>query len=599
MPIRILSEALASRIAAGEVIERPASVVKELVENALDAGSTRVDIEVNDGGVRSIRVVDNGCGIADGQLALAFERFATSKIGESSDLLGIETLGFRGEALPSIASVAHVEAISRPGGSDRAERCEMEFGKRLRLEATGAPPGTSVRVTRLFRNVPARLKFLGSPGTELGRVMRVVSTYALTYPQVAFRLLSDGKVRLAAPGGGDPVQAVMAVYGRRVADAMLGLAADDEAAFSVHGLISDPTVNRGNRNYVTLAVNGRPVQSRRLAFAVEQAYHGFLAERRFPLAVLHLRVPFHDVDVNVHPAKSEVRFLREDIVFGQVQRGVRGALLQGSPVPTVQSVRFTRPTRRDDDASALGGRPGAPANPLWPAAWHGAPAQRGDGTEVAGSPPTDGAEEPLTPEADRSAPRSVLPLLRVIGQAQELYILAEGPDGVYLIDQHAAHERVLYDELCERVRTRQTEAQALLTPETVELTPEQAETVRRLDELLEAAGFALEPFGDGAVLLRAVPRMLVSADASPPGEALLNILDAVAEGGRADAWQDRFLYALACHSAVRAGQRMTIEESRELVRRLERTEQPHTCPHGRPTMIHLSAGTLEREFRRS
>ena len=599
MPIRILSEALASRIAAGEVIERPASVVKELVENALDAGSTRVDIEVNDGGVRSIRVVDNGCGIADGQLALAFERFATSKIGESSDLLGIETLGFRGEALPSIASVAHVEAISRPGGSDRAERCEMEFGKRLRLEATGAPPGTSVRVTRLFRNVPARLKFLGSPGTELGRVMRVVSTYALTYPQVAFRLLSDGKVRLAAPGGGDPVQAVMAVYGRRVADAMLGLAADDEAAFSVHGLISDPTVNRGNRNYVTLAVNGRPVQSRRLAFAVEQAYHGFLGERRFPIAVLRLGVPFHDVDVNVHPAKSEVRFLREDIVFGQVQRGVRGALLQGSPVPTVQSVRFTRPTRRDDDASALGGRPGAPANPLWPAAWHGAPAQRGGADfSVFALDDTD-EEEPAAPATGRPVPRAALPLLRVIGQAQEMYILAEGPDGVYLIDQHAAHERVLYDDLSERVRTRQAEAQALLTPETVELTPEQAETAKRLGELLDAAGFALEPFGDGAVLLRAVPRTFVSADATPPGEALLSILDAVAEGGRADAWQDRFLYALACHSAVRAGQRMTIEESRELVRRLEQTEQPHTCPHGRPTMIHLSAGTLEREFRRS
>ena len=601
MPITVLSEALASRIAAGEVVERPASVVKELIENALDAGSTRIEIDVRDGGVRSIRVVDNGCGIPEGQLALAFERFATSKIGESSDLLGIETLGFRGEALPSVASVAHIEAVSRPAGSDRAERCELEFGKRVRLEATGAPPGTSVLVTRLFRNVPARLKFLGSPGAELGRVQQIVATYALAYPEVAFRLVSNGKVRLAGPGGGDPVEAATAVYGRRVAAAMLPIPGDDEAAFSVNGLVTDPTVSRGNRSYVTLAVNGRPVRSRRLAFAVEQAYHGFLAERRFPIAVLHLRVPYHDVDVNVHPAKSEVRFMREDLVFAQVQRAVRAALLQGSPVPAVSTARFVRPAGRPEGATAFDDRPAAPANPLWPAAWPGTEA-RGEGATGAPmfAPAEDAGREPAPPpETGRPVPSRALPLLRVIGQAQETYILAEGPDGVYLIDQHAAHERILYEEVRARVQTRRAEGQTLLTPETVELTPEQWEAIEQFGEVLASAGFSMEPFGERAVLLRAVPQMLVSADAGPPGEALLRILDAVAEGGRADAWQDRLCYELACHSAVRAGQRMTVEESRELVRRLEQTEQPHTCPHGRPTMIHLSAGALEREFGRS
>jgi len=600
MPIRVLSEALASRIAAGEVIERPASVVKELVENALDAGSTRIEVEVRGGGVHSIRVVDNGCGIANGQLALAFERFATSKIGESSDLLGIETLGFRGEALPSIASVAHIEAVSMPAGGERAERCELEFGKRLRLEATGAPPGTSVLVSSLFRNVPARLKFLSSPGAELGRVQQVVSTYVLAYPGVAFRLVSDGKVRLTAPGDGDPVQAVTAVYGRRVAAAMLPLPADEDAAFSVNGLTSDPSASRGNRNYVTLAVNERPVQSRRLAFAVEQAYHGFLEERRFPIAILHLRVPHHDVDVNVHPAKSEVRFLREDIIFSQLQRAVRATLLQSSPVPTVPAARFARPTRGAQTPPAFGEPRTMQTNPLWPAGWRPASGQGESGTGTTlPTPAGDAGEEPSALEGDSMGPKTALPALRVIGQARETYILAEGPDGVYLIDQHAAHERVLYEELRERIRRREPEAQTLLTPETVELTPEQAEVVGRLDEVLAAAGFCLEPFGEGAVLLRAVPGMLTTADAGPPGEALLRILDAVVEGVRPEAWQDRVCYEIACHSAVRAGQRMTVEESRELARRLEQTEQPHTCPHGRPTMIHLSAGALEREFRRS
>ena len=599
MPIRILSEALASRIAAGEVIERPASVVKELVENALDAGSTRIDVELRHGGIRSIRVVDNGRGIPAGELVVAFERFATSKIGESSDLLGIETLGFRGEALPSIASVAHVEAVTRPHTDDQGERHELEFGKALRLEAAGAPPGTSVLVTELFRNVPARLKFLGSPGAELGRIHQIVATYALAYPGVAFRLMSDGKAKLATPGGGDLSGTMAAVYNRRIADAMLALPEDEDAAFAVSGQTSDTTASRGNRNYITLVVNGRPVQSRRLTFAVEQAYHGFLAERRFPIAVLYLTVPYHDVDVNAHPAKSEVRFLREDILFAQVQRVVRAALLQKSPVPTISTGRVGRPAQgtafpATEQRSPLG------ANPLWPEA-RLAPQAHADlavaAADVSASA-TDPADAALTTE-DRPTPRSTLPVLRVIGQARETYILAEGPDGVYLIDQHAAHERVLYEEIRARIRNRTPEAQSLLAPETVELPPEHAETVWQQQEALIATGFVFEPFGEDAVLLRAVPSTFARAGTGAPGEALLWILDDITEGSRADAWDERLLHSLACHGAVRAGRSMTIEESRELVRRLEQTEQPHTCPHGRPTMIHLSEGALAREFKRT
>ncbi len=602
MPIQVLSEALSSRIAAGEVIERPASVVKELVENSLDAGATRIDITIRDGGIRSISVVDNGSGISPDDLSVAFERFATSKIDETSDLTGISTLGFRGEALPSIASVARVEAVSRVHESDAATRCVFEYGHRDLLETTGAAPGTSVVVTGLFRNVPARLKFLGSPGRELSRIQQLVATLALVYPNVAFKLTSDGKLRMGSPGTGDTLAAVAAVYGSRVGDAMLKMDGDPSAVFGATGLISAPSLTRGNRNYITLAVNGRWVQSRRLIFAIEQAYHGFLAERRFPVAVVDLRVPYNDVDVNVHPAKAEVRFLREDIVFSTLQRAIRGTLTESAPVHGFTPTAPARTRDAPGQSSSPSRQPQSPSfatSASWPAA-----EGREASSDVESSPPGENPDPPLAGTEDavsnpppRATHKGILPVLRVIGQARETYILAEGPDGVYLIDQHAAHERVLYEEIRNRFSERSTETQALLEPETVELSPAHAAIIEsHMDELV-AAGFAIEPFGQGAVLLRTVPQLLVNRRGA--SDTLITLLDDISERGRSDSWQDRLLYTMACHSSVRAGQTLSIEESKELIRKLEATQQPHTCPHGRPTMIHLTAGVLEREFRRS
>ncbi|MBI2964758.1 MAG: DNA mismatch repair endonuclease MutL [Chloroflexi bacterium] len=574
MPIKVLPAGLAARIAAGEVIERPASVVKELVENSLDAGATRISVEVIDGGRESIRVVDNGHGIPANEVPTAFERFATSKIDEKSDLTGIATLGFRGEALPSIASVSRVELTTAGQPAGQGVRAAVEFGGPVRVEPAGVPAGTAFTVRDLFRNTPARLKFLGSAATELARVHQVVATYALMRPDVAFSLAADGQARFSTPGRGDMLETVAGVYGWHVARLMVrvdppGVSSPGHGEFAVSGLTGAPGLTRGNRAHITLSVNGRWIESRRLAFAVEQAYHGFLAERRFPVAVLRLTVPYGDVDVNVHPAKTEVRFLREQVVFAEVQKAVRTALVESAPVPHVQ---------RPSPAAGSGPIPATsmPDNPLWP-----------------GQPDSLGVPTPGSIAAP--TPRRSLPVLRVIGQAHDTYILAEGPGGVYLIDQHAAHERVLFEEVRDRLGKPGEGGQRLLAPEPVQLLPQHERVLRDHGALLSEAGFEVEPFGARMALVRAVPRVLPGGSGA---EALVRLLDSLADGAGTGVWRERVLATLACHAAVRAGRRMTPAESQELLRRLEATEQPHTCPHGRPTMIYLSVSALERDFSR-
>ncbi len=597
MAIGVLSPNLASRIAAGEVIERPASVVKELVENSLDAGANRIRLEVADGGAKSISVTDNGDGIPADEISLAFKRFATSKIDETSDLSGIATLGFRGEALPSIASVARVEAVSRVDGSDSGARLVIDNGQRVAQEPAAGPTGTRIEVKGLFEKVPARRKFMGSAGRELTRIRQLVSTYAIVYPSVAFTFAADGKTRFATPGSGDSRAAIAAAYGARLADSMLEIDDDSSGAFGVGGLISDPGTSRGTRRYVTLAVNARWIENRRLAFAVEQGYHGYLPERRFPVAVLSIRTPLDDVDVNVHPAKLEVRLLREDLVFREIQRAIRLALGDFAPVRTLSV-----PGR------STGPGPGMPIpnanNPfgavaMWPSRSIAPPTQPEPSPahvpQDQQTPPETAVEPPQAPTSQRS----VLPILRVIGQARETYILAEGPDGLYLVDQHAAHERVLYEEISQRIGSQVAESQPLLMPESVELDPRQMEAIELHGQELKNAGFHAEPFGETSVVLRAVPAMMANSNLSQtPGTVFGAILDEINEGRGSDSWQDRLLYTMACHASVKAGMSLTTDESRELIRRLEQAEQPHTCPHGRPTMIHLEAGALEYQFGR-
>jgi DNA mismatch repair protein MutL len=569
--IRILPPEVASRIAAGEVIERPSSIVKELVENALDAGASRISVEANEGGVALIRVVDDGCGIEPDELPLAFSRHATSKLQEDADLGAIRTLGFRGEALPSIAAVAEVEAISRQPDSPKAARVRLSFGELVEQGAAGAAPGTSFSVKGLFREQPARLKFLRSTGAEASQIGAVVSHYALAYPEVAFSLKLDGRETFATAGSGSRRDAAAGVYGRDVASAMLEAMEEDEGC-RVEALFTPPHVSRASRNYITLFINRRWVRSRSLTYAVEEAYSGLLQTGRFPIAIVDLRLPAEEVDVNVHPAKAEVRLRNERAVFGQVQRPIRRALSGLAPVGSESPIGWPRP--------AQGGSSFV----------FSAPSQADAPLQSQLLPQRD-----APPQFEQASLPASLPIMRPLGQAGTTYVIAEGPSGLYLIDQHAAHERVLFERFMTSLTASAAVSQPLLAPLMLELTPSQASLVTSFAPSLQEHGFEVEPFGPGGFLLRAAPVDLRRED---PSKAFVELLDLLTrEDSPADP-RRRVAASLACHAAVRAGQTLAEEEMRDLLQQLEACDTPQTCPHGRPTMLHLSSDELARRFSR-
>lgn len=590
----MLPHEVAARIAAGEVVERPASAVKELVENALDAGATAVRVEVQAGGLDGIRVVDNGCGIPAGDVANLFQRHATSKLTDAEDLQSIGTLGFRGEALYSLAAVALVSLLTRTPDSDAATCVEAANGRILRQEPRGGPVGTTVSVEELFDQVPARKKFLRSPRSELSRVNGVITNYALAYPAVRFTLVADGRTAFASPGGGELREAAASVFGREAAQAFLAVDAPSAGGVGVAGLVSPPESTRANRSGITLFVNRRPVQHRALTFAVTEAYHGLVPSDRFPVAVLLIDVPPQDVDVNVHPAKSEVRFRREGEVFAALQKAVRETVVAVAPVPEIALGAVAAP------ASPTGFGP-VTAVPRAPEP--APPPQYG----LPSMPPPDEPERvvlapdpalPAQPAPQEPAPATMLqalPALRVLGQTQETYIVAEGPNGLYLIDQHAAHECIVYERLRNAAQRNAPEMQGLLEPAVVPLSPAHQETVHDHPDEFAQYGWMLEPFGDRTCLLRGIPAVLSTRD---PARAFLDMLEQASAAAEFSTWEDRISATVACHGSVRAGQTLSRDEMVELVRLLERTHQPHTCPHGRPTMLHLSSGSLEREFGR-
>ena len=581
MPIRLLPIDVSSKIAAGEVIERPASVVKELLENSLDAGATEITIELAAGGIDEIRVVDNGSGIPAAEVELAFERFATSKLTLAEDLELVETLGFRGEALPSVAAVSDVEIVTRAVGENQGTRAEVKGGVVTRKGPMGAVAGTVITSRHLFKRLPARRKFLRTPAAEGSRVQTVTSRYALAYPATRFNLIIDGSRSFGTVGSGDLREVISDLYGSQVAHSMLALdpspPVTDEARVLVEGMIGPPSTSRSNRSHITIFINGRWVQNRMLTYALQEAYRGFLMERRFPLAVVHITVPPDEVDVNVHPSKTEVRFRREGSVFSALQQAVRSVLVADVPVPTLDEQPADTPSR----PVSPGHTTPLLASPMWPIGNPSAPVPSGDH-------PTPQLQEPLLP-------RDALPALRVLGQVQSTYIAAEGPDGVYLIDQHAAHERVVFEKVLAQSAAAAPESQSLMEPVTVALDPRQSEMIASHGELVVGLGFMVEPFGDRTFIIRGVPALLSGND---PGQALVDVLESMAEGGGFESWEERAAYSMACHGAIRAGMNLGQQQMSELTRQLEACNQPHTCPHGRPTMIHLTSARLEREFGR-
>ena len=578
-------------IAAGEIVERPASVVKELVENSLDAGATEVSIEIRAGGIEHIRVADNGVGIAADEAEVAFERFATSKLSGPSDLDAIATLGFRGEALPSIASVSSVSLVTRAAPEDTGTRLDVADGEIAR-RPEGAAPGTSVVVRHLFRNFPARLKFLRSAATEASRVQTLATRYALAYPQVRVQMSIDGKTAFASSGSGELREVFADLYNVDVAGAMLELTSDPDRSEDdlpvPSGLIGPPSLTRSNRSHVSIFVNGRWVQNRMLGYAFEEAYRGFIMERRYPMAVVNMALPHHEVDVNVHPSKTEVRFRHEGKAFSALQRAARYTLTTHSPVPELQQQPVSAP-----HVASMAPPPGLRSrSATTPAERHGLAAAVAP--DAAGPLAPDGQpdlQQPISP----LIPHKALPALRVLGQVQSTYIAAEGPDGVYLIDQHAAHERVVFERVMADAASRSPQVQMLMEPVTVELDPRQGEMLESHLEPIAQAGFQIEGFGGRTYILRGVPGLLVDGD---PGQNLLDVLDLMADGGGFESWEERAAYSIACHGAIRAGETLSTQEMFELTRQLEECQQPHTCPHGRPTMVHMSSARLEREFGR-
>ena len=571
MPIKVLGPDVAAKIAAGEVIERPSSLVKELVENSLDAGASQIIIEVRAGGIELVRVTDNGCGIPAEEVELAFHRHATSKVSAVSDLDSIGTLGFRGEALPSIAAVARVSLVTRTHDSDAGWEVQLRPGQVVKSGTQGCPSGTAVSVEALFEALPARRKFLKSPSGEGGRISDLVARFTMAFPEVQFRLLIDGRDALSSPGTGSLGDALISVYGGESARSMLEVVWDGPGdGYDVNGFISAPSLHRANRSYFTFLMNRRWVQSPLLSFALSESYQGFLPERRYPIAVLNLTVPMDEVDVNVHPAKREVRFRREDPVFSALQRAVRATLVAVSPVPQIQIPQLPQ----SSEARPLG--PG-----LFPSTF--------------GSPRSQAVTGGTSLAQTSATPVEAMSTLRVLGQVKNTYLVTEGPDGLYLLDQHAAHERVLYERLAGDLEERMPLAQALLEPTTVELSPGQEELVQASMELLERYGFRFEPFGERTYLLRALPSVVKD---SSPAKALQDVLDLMSYEGLVKEREEALATSIACHSAVRAGMVLSQQEMEQLVRQLEACHVPHTCPHGRPTIVHLSSHHLEREFGR-
>ncbi|MCD7858598.1 MAG: DNA mismatch repair endonuclease MutL [Firmicutes bacterium] len=631
-----LSPHIANLIAAGEVVERPASVAKELLENAVDAGASKVIIEIRDGGMTFLRVTDNGSGMERGDAVTAFKRHATSKLRSAEDLAAIETMGFRGEALAAIASVSRVELMTKTPGSIAGTSLRLEGGELLENSEIGCPDGTTILVRDLFFNTPARMKFMKSDSYEGARVASAVQLQALAHPEVSFTFLRDGKQQLVTPGDGELQSAVYCVYGRE-SGAMVRVQSRWEE-YSLTGFVSKPTDARPSRNLQTFFVNGRPVKSRLLVSALEEAYRNQLMVGKFPACVLHLHLSAAAVDVNVHPAKTEVKFLSEKNVFDCVHYGVLAALNQTTdrppvrfpqrpaapeaPVPDPREparartaapqrdfFRTMTPQEYRELSTALQNAPKVEPQAAASVAASVAAAVERQRPQLVREPVRMPVASPPMPEpastpepAPAPEPEQVqLPMpqekpWKLVGELYRSYILVEQGDEAFLIDKHAAHERILFDKL--KANPEKITSQMLLTPLPVQLAPEEAAALLAEPEKMQALGFEIGEFGDNTVLVRQIPMDLPLPDAADTLQELAAHLLA----GRADSpdsVRDEMLHTVACKAAIKAGWVTDPAELRALVDKVMSTSELKYCPHGRPICITLSKKLLEKQFKRT
>lgn len=592
MSIRRLPEHLVNRIAAGEVVERPASALKEIVENALDAGSRRISIRISGGGLDRIEVSDDGCGMDSGEIALALERHATSKLpGDAIE--NVSTLGFRGEALPSIASVARLSIDSRPAGSDGWNRT-VDNGLLVAEGPAALPPGTRIVVEQLFARVPARRKFLRSPKAEYAACLDVVKRLAMAHPSVAFSLEHDGRRVLAVQAGEAREDRVAALTDRALAENHVIVALEREGV-RLSGVASLPTYNRGVGDHQFLFVNGRPVRDRLLVGAVRGAYADMLARDRHPVVALFLDVPPLEVDVNVHPAKTEVRFRDPTLIRGMIVSGVRRAL----DAEGFRAVQHADPAA----LSAWKAEPISPtpigAMPIFEAAGASLPPPAtysvADRRQSFHAPPPQARAEPAAASAPQGAS---FPLGVARGQVARTYIIAEAEDGLIIVDQHAAHERLTLERMRRAMEGKGVAAQALLLPEVVELEEPACDRLEARIEELREFGLELERFGAAAMLVRATPAMLGQGDVQGLVSDLADDLAAYDSALSLKERLDLVAATMACHGSVRAGRTLSVAEMNALLREMEVTPRSGQCNHGRPTWVKLSHGDIEKLFGR-
>jgi len=617
-----LSQHVANLIAAGEVVERPASVVKELLENAVDAGASQVTVEIRDGGMTFLRVTDNGCGMSPEDARTAFLRHATSKLRSAEDLAAISTMGFRGEALAAIASVSRIDLMTKTPGSISGTSLHLEAGSITEETEAGCPDGTTIIVRDLFFNTPARMKFMKSDTVEGSRVATAVQLQALAHPEVAFRFLRDGKQVLATPGTGDLEAAVYCVYGRECAK-MVKVDSHWES-YTLSGYVSKPTDSRPSRNLQTFFVNDRPVKSRLLVAALEEAYRNQIMAGKFPACVLHLRLPTNAVDVNVHPAKTEVKFLTEKAVFDCVHYGVLGALNKTTDRPQVQFkpavietpkpaspvqppkqdsfFRTMTPAEFKTFSTALKDAPQPKkeaAAATVAALEHGVPTslrQQVVAPGVAIIPPKPTVQEAAPEPVQAELPMPKESTWRLVGELYRSYVLVEQGDEAFLIDKHAAHERILFEKL--KANQEAISSQSLLTPIPVRLSPEACGELLSNRAMLEELGFEIDGFGENTVALRQIPMDLSPEDAAETLETLAADLLSGRWEDKASV-RDEVLHTVACKAAIKAGWRTDEKELLALVTQVMENEDLKYCPHGRPICISLSKKQLEKQFKRS
>ncbi|NMA61575.1 MAG: DNA mismatch repair endonuclease MutL [Firmicutes bacterium] len=611
--IRILPPEVAHKIAAGEVIERPASVVKELIENSIDAQATQITVEIRGGGIEFIRVQDNGVGIPQDELELAFQPHATSKITTADDLFALYTLGFRGEALPSIASVSKLTMYSRPVTQDHGFKIWSQGGQFI-VEPTGTPPGTTVEVQDLFYNVPARLKFLKTPPTERRHVLNTATNLALAHPHISFRLIAEGKTVLVTPGNGRLLDTILIVEGKNIASDLIKIQGDF-AWGQIWGYLGSPRLGKGNRSGQIFILNGRVIESQSLRVALEKGYAGLLPTRTYPWALIILDLNPQLVDCNVHPAKAEVRFSNEQTIFSDLLQTVRSGLVGSNLAPSLQEP--PRPVQSGKPAKPVSRT--TQAQLQWePTTWQFMdellreyrPAKEKESVRreqiqpQASSPfqSTDFVVEE-NPQSLEDAPKPIEKLDevrkellegRIIGQLQQTYILLEVSTGLWLLDQHIVQERILFEQLRKDWEAQTIHVQELVISQHLEFTPSEAMLVGESLEQLGEFGLELEEFGNNSFLLRAVPSYL----AGTGGNWKEEILQIAETARKTTAWQEEALITLACKGSIKAGDYLDERIMRALLNDLAKTENPFTCPHGRPIIVRLETPELLRRFGR-